>query len=147
MLAGFYGMRLPNRMLHFVCFLHGPTDERGKPIWLGTGFFVSVEEEGQRHTYLVTARHVVEAARLSLFPLYARINETWLPDTKAKPIELALSKFVYAPLASARCSPPTQVRPLTSILQNQVKRTTRTRYKVATHFVAGRPACVPELSL
>ena len=56
-----YGMRHPDRFRDCVCFLYVEAMEGGRvvPSYGGTGFFVSIEESGEKFVYLVTARHCV----------------------------------------------------------------------------------------
>jgi hypothetical protein len=91
-----YHMRLPDKILHCVCFMHGPPLPDGTPLWVGTGFLVGVVEEGITHVHLVTARHVVEDLRVAQWRLFVRLNKSWMPGAEALPsIELDHDEWVY----------------------------------------------------
>lgn len=73
-----WNMRIPDQILNCVCFLcvklnGGENAGLYKPI--GTAFFVGVGEENVGFVYLVTARHVIDAAKqLNADTIYARLN-------------------------------------------------------------------------
>lgn len=67
-------MRIPTGVKDNVRFLYQPTARDMLPA--GTGFFVSTQEGGLVHTYLVSARHVVEDRETGeLIPLEIRWTE------------------------------------------------------------------------
>jgi hypothetical protein len=69
-------MRVPDDILECVFFLGM---EAGLQIkYVGTGFFVSMPSEipGRGHTYIVTAKHAIEGAKLQISPLQLRLNDT-----------------------------------------------------------------------
>jgi hypothetical protein len=74
-------MRIPTNYLDSVCFICVKVTRFGEEedFFIGTGFFCSVPSTlpGLRHSYLVTARHVIKDAKdLGHTELYVRL--IWL---------------------------------------------------------------------
>ncbi len=64
-----FGMRVPNEILSCVAYIYATNQQGDSDNALGTAFFVSVPSESlseKRHTYLVTAKHLLKSTGLSL---------------------------------------------------------------------------------
>ncbi len=91
-----YAMRLPDGILASVCFIVAK-DKDEADVYLGTGFFVRLQGQGIKHTYLVTAKHILPQAtaeRPIPPPIFARM---WTRQYPAASVDIAINgKWEYA---------------------------------------------------